>query len=245
MSSSPPQKMRLQKWIASSGLMSRRAAEAAIEAGRVTVNGQSVREMGVQVDPEYDRVSVDGKPVVPLVQLRTLLFHKPPRVMTTRFDPEGRKTVMDFLPNDLQSLKPVGRLDYLSEGLLLLTEAGELAHQIMHPSFGIQKCYRVWVEGRPQASVLRQLTQEVLLEDGPGRFESIELAPLSSGPAGRTCLELWVSEGRNRFVRRMLAHVGHPVHRLLRTQIGPLTLKGVPAGAYRLLEPSELAFFQK
>ncbi len=242
-SPSESERMRLQKWIASSGRMSRRAAEAAIQEGRVTVNGVRVTEMGVQVDPKTETVAVDGVPIVGLQRLRTILFHKPPQVVTTKLDPEGRKTVMDFLPQELQGLKPVGRLDYLSEGLLLLTEDGALAHRITHPRFGIQKCYRVWVEGSPLPETLQRLTRSVLLEDGPGRFESAKRVQ-QKGSRLRSILEVWVSEGRNRFVRRMLAQVGHPVHRLVRIQIGPLTLLGVPEGAYRFLTAEELVFFK-
>lgn len=134
-------KERLQKFIAATGYLSRRAAEQAIVQGRVLVNGVPITELGTQIESDHDQVEVDGKSLKRPTLCRTILLHKPRHVMTTKFDPEGRRTVMDLLPQDLQVLKPVGRLDFDSEGLLLLTEDGELANRITHPRYGIEKIY--------------------------------------------------------------------------------------------------------
>ncbi len=228
--------VRLQKAIASTGILSRRKVEEAILAGRVRVNGQLVTELGTKVDPKVDRIELDGKPVVQLDRTRVVLFHKPRRVMTTRHDPEGRRTVMDYFPEDLKSIKPVGRLDYDSEGLLILTDDGEFANRLAHPRYGVRKWYLAWVERAPSPDRLRALEQGVSLEDGPGSFESAKQVRVEKGGA---VLEVVVSEGRNRFVRRMLEAVGHPVIRLKRTRIGEFELGDLQPGRYRVLSSDE------
>jgi 23S rRNA pseudouridine2605 synthase len=233
---------RLQKFIASTGYLSRRRAEEAIVQGRVSVNGTVVTELGIKVDPAHDQVSVDGKLLRAIASRRTILLNKPRRVMTTMSDPEGRKTVMELLPANFQTLKPVGRLDFDSEGLLLLTEDGELANRIAHPRYGIHKVYRVRVRKIPSAQTLRQLTTSVTLSDGPGRFEKVNPVgePRIVGGVPETELEITVSEGRNRFIRRMLDEVGHPVQRLLRIQVGGLRLGPLKSGEYLELSPRQL-----
>lgn len=227
-------RVRLHKWIAASGAMSRRKAEEAMAAGRVRVNGELAREPGTSIDPMTDYVEIDGRPVRQPDRRRVMAFHKPRRVMTTKHDPEGRRTILDFFPAELRRLNPVGRLDYDSEGLLLLTDDGELANRLAHPRYGVEKEYRVWVSGRPAAAIAVRLVDGLTLSDGPGRFESAREA----APGVFDCV---VSEGRNRFVRRMWDAVGHPVERLLRTRIGELRLGSLPPGEFRELGPDDLA----
>lgn len=231
-------RIRLQKLIADSGVLSRRKAEDAIQAGRVEVNGVVVTELGTKVDPAEDEVRVDGLKITRKSEVLVALFHKPRRVVTTKFDPEGRRTIMDFFPAGLQILKPVGRLDYDSEGLLLLTNDGDLANLIAHPRYGVRKLYWVWVRSPVSDSVSRKLCQMVELDDGPGRFERVKKIRTE---AQGDVLEVEVSEGRNRFVRRMFDAVGHPVTRLRRVRIGPLKLERLPPGEFRLMDEREIA----
>ncbi|OFZ20534.1 MAG: hypothetical protein A2X94_10905 [Bdellovibrionales bacterium GWB1_55_8] len=228
---------RLQKIIAESGVLSRRKAEEAIVQGRVAVNGKVQTELGAKADPLVDLISVDGRELVRAEQKTILIFHKPRRVVTTKSDPEGRRTVMDYLPPEHRHLKPVGRLDFDSEGMLVFTDDGELANKLMHPSHGIRKSYRAWVRGTPSSEVLERLRKEVVLEDGAGRFESVRVLERTSQMA---TIQVEVSEGRNRFVRRMLEAVGHPVLRLRRTRIGQLELGDLAPGHFRALQPEEV-----
>lgn len=214
---------RVHKWIAASGIMSRRKAEEAIRQGRVALNGQVFTDLGRTLDPSVDRVSIDGEPVAIGRGRRTFRFYKPRGVMTTKFDPEGRPTVMDYF-KDLPGLNPVGRLDFESEGLLLMTEDGDLLLRMTHPRFGVEKVYEVEVEGRGVAGYLEHLCHGVSLSDGPGKFVSIEI--LKPERAFRVV----VDEGRNRFVRRMLAAVGFTVRRLVRVRMGPYELGGLQPG---------------
>lgn len=234
--------VRIQKVIAASGMLSRRKAEEALMQGRVSVNGHIVTELGTRVDPERDEIRIDSVLLGLPEQTQVILFHKPRRVITTKSDPQNRKTIMDFFPKDLHRLKPVGRLDFDSEGLILLTDDGDLANRIAHPRYGIRKIYHVWTQGHLQTLQLEQLIRGVPLEDGSGKFESVEV--LGREVAG-SVLEVTVSEGRNRFVRRMLDGVGTPVIRLKRVQIGNLALGSLPSGQYRKLDPKELSLLKK
>lgn len=218
MSSADSGRVRLQKAIADTGALSRRKAETAIVEGRVQVNGVTVTELGTQVDPRTDQVTLDGLPLKKPETRTVLLFYKPRRVMVTRQDPEGRRTIYDLLPEEWQRLRPVGRLDYDSEGLLVLTDDGELANRLMHPSHGIHKTYRVWTDGRFSPESRERTLRGIDLEDGPGKFEELKI--LKDLPGDQSLIEVRVSEGRNRFVRRMLAAVGHPVRRLMRVSVG-------------------------
>jgi 23S rRNA pseudouridine2605 synthase len=229
--------VRLQKFIAHSGLLSRRHAETAIAQGRVRVNGVIVTEMGVLVDPACDRVELDGKPVGQISERETFAFHKPFQVMTTRSDPEGRKTVMDFF-SGREDLYPVGRLDYETTGLLLLTNDGELANRLMHPRYAIEKMYEVRVRGTPTMATLERLRRRVDLDDGPGAFLRAEVVGILQD--GSTRMEIIVGEGRNRFIRRMLESVGHPVLQLHRIRIGALGLDALKLGEFRKLSDAEL-----
>ena len=230
---------RLQKYLARCGVASRRAAERLIAEGAVTVNGEVVDEMGRQVDPELDRVEVNGRPVRPPAAMVYLAVNKPPGVVTTARDPFGRPTVMDLVPR-VGRLYPVGRLDADSEGLLLMTNDGELANRLMHPRYGCEKEYRALVQGQPDEGALDRLRRGVELEDGPAAAE-VEPERGSAAPPGRSWLRVTLREGRKRQVRRMLAAVGCSVERLQRVRIGPLELGGLPPGASRPLSRGEVA----
>lgn len=222
---------RLQKVLARTGFGSRRAAEELIEAGRVRVNG-SIAVLGRRVDPDQDRVEVDGIPVGVRPGLVHYVLNKPRGVLSTAEDPQGRPTVVALVPPEPRVF-PVGRLDADTEGLLLLTNDGELAHRLTHPSFGVEKEYLAEVEGAPSAGSLRRLRQGVELDDGltaPARVSL--LAP--------NLVRISIHEGRNRQVRRMCEAVGHPVVRLVRTRIGPLVERELRPGQWRPLTTSEV-----
>lgn len=222
---------RLQKVLARAGFGSRRACEELIAAGRVTVNDR-VAQLGRRVDPEADTVAVDGIPAAVRSGLVYYLLNKPPGVVTTASDPQGRPTVIDLVPLEPRVF-PVGRLDADSEGLLLLTNDGELAHRLTHPSFGVEKQYLAEIEGSPSPAALRRLREGVELEDG-------RTAPAKVAAVPPTALRITVHEGRNRQVRRMCAAVGHPVTRLVRTRIGPLAERALRPGQWRPLTLAEV-----
>ncbi|HEX2078704.1 MAG TPA: pseudouridine synthase, partial [Longimicrobium sp.] len=230
--------VRLQAFLARSGVASRRAAEEMISHGRVEVNGETVTAMGLTVVPGVDRVEVDGEEIR-VAPTTWLALHKPKGYVTTRIDPYGRRTVYDLLPEKYHGLFHVGRLDRDSEGLLLLTNDGELANRFLHPSHGITKEYDVIVTGKPTDAALRQLVEGVELEDGVAHAESAKLM----GPAGNglSRLKLVLREGKKREVRRMMAALGHEVTRLVRRRFGPIELGELPKGKYRIVAPEELS----
>jgi len=219
-------KERAQKIIAAAGRMSRRHAEEAIRAGRVALNGEVFNDLGRVLDPEVDLLSLDGVPVKKPDRRRLFLFHKPRGVVTTKNDPEGRPTVMDFF-RDLPGLNPVGRLDFDSEGLLLMTDDGDLLLKLTHPRYGVRKVYEVDVEGKGPRDFLKCLVESVELSDGPGKFDGIE--ELLPG----TRFRVTVSEGRNRFVRRMFGALGMSVVRLIRVRMGDYELGTLKPGERR------------
>jgi 23S rRNA pseudouridine2605 synthase len=231
---------RLQKLLAAAGVASRREAEAWIRAGRVRVNGR-VAALGEAADPARDDVRVDGAPL-PAPPRRYWLLHKPRGVLTTTRDPRqaGRRNVLDLLPAAARSVRvfPVGRLDLDTEGLLLLTNDGALAHALLHPSREVDREYRVTVAGRLAAAAAARLAAGPVLDDGP-------MAPCRVGPrrydarADRTTFSLVLHEGRKRQIRRALRQLGHRVVRLVRTRIGPLRLGALPPGAARPLAERE------
>lgn len=229
------ERIRIQKAIAHSGLMSRRAAEEAMEAGRVLLNGRSV-VMGDRVDPEIDVLTVDGAPIPVAADLETHLLYKPVGVISTADDDRGRQTVVDLVPSE-HRLYPVGRLDADSEGLILVSNDGELTNRVTHPGFGITKKYLVEVTGRPGQGVIRALTEGVQLDDGPARAES---ARVVDARPDRTLVEVVMVEGRNREVRRMFSTLGHDVTRLVRTAIGSLTDPSLKPGESRRLSATEI-----
>ena len=222
---------RLQKVLARVGFGSRRACEELIRDGRVTING-TVAELGARVDEEHDEVAVDGLVVGVRPDLVHYLLNKPAGVVTTADDPQGRPTVVSLVPPEPR-VHPVGRLDQDTEGLLVLTNDGDLTHRLTHPSFGVEKEYLAEVEGSPSRGALRRLRDGVELDDGP-------TAPAKVSTVGDHGLRLTIHEGRNRQVRRMCEAVGHPVVRLVRTRIGPLRDRDLPPGAWRVLAPEEV-----
>jgi len=231
MDATEPAGERLQKVLARVGLGSRRTCEELIEDGRVTVNGE-VAVLGRRVDIEADLVEVDGAPIGVRPGLVHYLLNKPSGVITTASDPQGRPTVMDLVPAEPRVF-PVGRLDLDTEGLLLLTNDGELANRIAHPSHGVDKEYLAEVAEEPSRATLRQLREGVDLTDG-------RTAPAQASLVAPTLVKLVIHEGRNRQVRRMLDAVGHPVLRLIRTRIGPIADRRLAPGAWRELTPAEL-----
>lgn len=218
------------------GFGSRRASEELIREGRVRVNGQ-VATLGDRVDPATDVVEVDGGRIPTDPDLRTYALHKPRGVVTTASDPQGRETVAAYYPEGPRVF-PVGRLDRDSEGLLLLTNDGDLANLLTHPRYGVEKEYLAEVEGRPKPAELRRLVEGVALEDGLARAVSAKPAGESGG---RGAVRVVMTEGRKREVRRMLASVGLPVRRLVRVRIGPVRLGRLGPGSVRPLEPLEVA----
>jgi len=225
--------MRLQKYLAQAGVASRRGAEALIAEGRVSINGQTVTGQGVRIDPEVDVVRVDGQSVRRSLT-RWIALHKPPGYVSTRHDPQGRRTIYDLLPREMGALFYVGRLDADSEGLLLLTNDGDGAHRLLHPRFQVPREYEAEVAGAPSREVLQRLLAGVQLEDGWARATSAETL-------ARGRIRLTLREGRKREVRRMLAAVGHPVRRLLRTRYGPVRLSDLEPGRWRYLAAEEIA----
>lgn len=242
---------RLQKVLAHAGVASRRACEQLIADGRVSVDGISVTEAGVRVDPLTQEIRVDGSRILTNPELITLMLHKPAGVVTTMEDPEGRPTVAQYgrdylaehpeLPDSLR-LVHVGRLDTETEGLLLLSNDGELSHRLMHPSFEIAKTYVAIVEGQVEPWVPRKLRRGIELEDGEARADRVTVK--DSGPRG-SIVEITLHSGKNRIVRRMLDAVGHPVTRLARTRLGPLRMGNLRPGQTRPLSGEEIAALQQ
>ena len=226
---------RLQKVLAHAGVGSRRAVEDLIASGRVAVNGRRAR-LGQRVDRANDVVEVDGSRVPLSAELRYYLVNVPAGVVTTASDPHGRPTVMDLVDLDAR-VWPVGRLDVDTEGALLVTNDGDLTHRLTHPSFAVPKTYVARCRGRVGAAALRRLERGVELDDG---IAAPATARVLGGEAAQTLVELTITEGRNRQVRRMLAAVGHPVDRLVRVGIGPLMLGRLKPGTLRRLSPEEV-----
>ena len=227
--------IRVQKAVAGAGLMSRRAAEDAIRAGRVAIDGRSA-VLGDRVDVSVQQVTVDGIPIPVNPDLETYLLYKPPGVVSSASDPEGRRTVVDLVTGDGR-LFPVGRLDYDSEGLILLTNDGDLANRVTHPRYGIVKKYLALVGGDPTKSDVQRLAKGIDLEDGPARALS---ASIVGRQGGETMVELTMGEGRNREVRRMFEAMGFQVIRLVRTAIGPISDRSLKPGQSRRLSTSEI-----
>jgi 23S rRNA pseudouridine2605 synthase len=232
---------RLQKVLAQAGLGSRRACEDLIVQGRVTINGEIVRELGTKVDPGAGRVAVDGEPI----KLETTVYYavnKPKGYVSTNDDPSGRPRVLDLLPEVPERVYTVGRLDEDSTGLILLTNDGELANRLAHPKFGVEKMYRALVAGLPEPETLHKLTEGIWLSDGKMRAQRVRIV----GRQGQsTTLELVLAEGKKREIRRMLAKLGHKVMSLSRIAVGPISLKGLPIGECRPLTKHEIELLHK
>lgn len=228
--------VRLQKFLAEAGVASRRASEQVILAGRVRVNDEVVRRLGSKVDPVRDSVAVDGKVVCAKRKLY-LALHKPRGCVCSRQDEHGRPTIYELLPKEWQSLFSVGRLDFASEGLLFLTNDGEFALRLTHPRYGVRKKYVATVEGRVNEAMLRQFEQGVWHD---GEKLKAERARLVSGGGEQCVVELELTEGKNREVRRMFASQSLTVKRLVRTQIGRIKLGELKNGRWRTLTPTEI-----
>ncbi len=228
---------RLNKYLAHAGVGSRRHCDDLIAQGRVSINGAVVRDLATRVDPAQHKVAVDGQPLRTERQVYWLL-NKPRGVLCTNHDPAGRPRAIDLVPHVPQRVYTVGRLDEDSEGLLLMTNDGELAHQLMHPRFGIEKTYIVQVAGRPGRDEMQQLLQGVWLSDGHVRARRVKRLK-SQGDS--SWLEIVLNEGKNREIRRMLARLGHKVLRLKRVAIGPVRLDNLRSGKSRPIKYEELA----
>lgn len=228
--------LRLQVFLARRGVASRRAAERLIEAGRVQVNGQTVLAAGTSVDPRHDVVTVDGEPIGVARRLVYYAVHKPPGVVSTARDPSGRPAVTDLVPGE-ERVYPVGRLDADSEGLVILTNDGDLALHLMHPRYEVEKEYHALVQGVPGEDALALLARGIILDGAPTAPARVSLLEIAGG---RSWLSVEIREGRRRQVRRMLAAVGHQVRRLIRVRIGNVRLGNLPVGASRPLSRSEV-----
>ncbi len=236
---------RLQKIISAAGVASRRLAEELITQGRVQVNGEFVRELGTKADPDRDEIKVDGRRIKEQKRKRYILLYKPRGYVTTRSDPQGRATVMDLLQGVKEYVYPVGRLDYDSEGLLLLTNDGDLATRLMHPSHEIEKVYEARVRGVPATEDLERLARGVVLDGkrtAPAKVH-VPDRPTKKTESGaeQTFVEIVLREGRQRQVRRMFESIGHPVARLRRIRIGPIVDEQIPIGHWRELDDQEVA----
>ncbi|SJN41302.1 Ribosomal large subunit pseudouridine synthase B [Microbacterium esteraromaticum] len=231
-----PEGVRLQKVLANAGVASRRVIEQYIVEGRIRVNGQTVTELGRRIDPESDLVDVDGTAVQLDVSKRYVMLNKPTGVVSTMKDENGRPDLRRFTDEWPERLYNVGRLDAETSGLLILTNDGDLAHVLAHPSFGVTKVYIAKVDGLVTAQTISTLTRGIELEDGPIKADKARLLDASRGSS---LVELTLHSGRNRIVRRMMAAVGHPVDELVRRQFGPLHLGALPAGKARELSKIE------
>jgi len=230
--------MRLNKIIADAGITSRRGADELIADGRVTVDGQPIRELGVKIDPDNHEVAVDGETIKRSLTKSYLVLHKPKGVLSTMYDPEGRPSLADFIDLRKERLFHVGRLDKDSEGLILLTNDGDLTFRATHPSFGLEKTYIIEFEGRLETGVDKVLLKGVELEDGMGRV-------LSFKQLSANWIEVKIHEGRYHIIRRLMEAVGVEVLRLIRTNFGPISLGDTPEGRWRDLNEQELLNIQK
>ncbi|RYX83485.1 rRNA pseudouridine synthase [bacterium] len=234
---------RVSKLIARIGIASRRGAEDLITTGEVSINGHYVREPGVKADPRRDKIVVSGRPLIITEKTTTvILLHKPKSVMTTRDKREDRQTVFDLLPHKFRTFHPIGRLDFDTSGVLLLTDDGELTHLLTHPSHGAEKEYEARVRGEVLPGELDRLRKGVRLEDGV-------TAPCYARLVGQSeknaLVQLRIREGRNRQVRRMLDSIGHPVSSLRRTKFAGVELEGLQSGSFRILLPGEVKVLRK
>lgn len=228
---------RLQKVLARAGVASRRQSEELITGGKVVVNGKVVTQLGTKVNADKDKILVNGKLLPPPEKKAYYILNKPRGYVTTLSDERGRKTVLDLLPDVEERVYPVGRLDYDSEGLLLLTNDGDLTHALTHPRHQVKKTYLVRVAGVPEPEKLQAMARGLQLEDGLTAPADVKLVDILNG---RALLQISIHEGRNRQVRRMCEHIGYPVLRLRRVCIGPLQLKDLKPGQYRPLTRQEV-----
>jgi pseudouridine synthase len=231
---------RLQKILSQAGVASRRASEQLMLDGRVSVNGETIRELGTKADPARDDIRVDGRRVKIADERRYLLLNKPRGYVTTRSDPQRRPTVIDLLRGIREYVYPVGRLDFESEGLLLLTNDGDLAAQLTHPRHGVARVYEARVLGVPDAHDLERLSRGVVIDGRRTEPADVRLQPSRRDARGATLL-ITIREGRNRQIRKMCESIGHPVDALRRVAIGPIKDANLKPGSWRDLRPQEVA----
>lgn len=233
---------RLQKYLAHAGIGSRRSCEELIVQGKVKVNGQVVTALGTKIDPHKDIVQINGKTVQKKERKVYIVLNKPTGYVTTSKDPQGRPTVLDLIKEKETRIYPVGRLDFETEGLLLLTNDGELAYRLTHPKYKVKKVYHVLVKGVPEEKSLQILRKGVLLDDGMTQPAEVKVLKRGNNTA---LLELTIHEGKNRQVRRMCEAIKHPVIKLKRIKVGFLTLGSLPKGKYRELSVQEIRQLKK
>lgn len=229
--------IRLQKLLALAGIASRRGSEELMLEGAVTVNGEVVTRLGTKVNPASDVIRVDGKRLPPISEKVYLVLNKPRGVVSTMSDPEGRRTLQDLVADRPERLFHVGRLDTDTSGLIILTNDGDFAHRLAHPSYEVDKTYVAEVAGEVFPRIVKQLLEGVTLDDGPVTVTSARIVETRQD---KSIVELVIHEGRNRIVRRLLDHVGHPVVRLTRTQLGPVRIGRLKPGEIRELTRDEL-----
>ncbi|MBN2163772.1 MAG: rRNA pseudouridine synthase [Pontiellaceae bacterium] len=228
--------IRLQKYLADCGLGSRRFCETLITAGRVTVDGKAVTELGTRVNPSRQRVICNGKPIVREAQV-TILLNKPIKVICSSDDPGGRTTVLDLLEDLPERVYTVGRLDYMSEGLIIVTNDGDLAHALMHPRYHVEKTYKVWIDSPLGYYQLQKMKRGI-----PNQGETLRVLDISEGIEGPKGVEYTIvlGEGKNRHIRRLMEHFDKKVHRLMRISIGPIRMEKLKPGEWRPARPSEM-----
>jgi pseudouridine synthase len=233
--------VRLQKLLSMAGVASRRAAEELILEGRVVVNGDVVMTLGSKADPAQDDIRVDGRRIHFDLRPRYIVLNKPKGYVTTRKDPEGRKTVMDLIDGVREYVYPVGRLDFESDGLLLMTSDGDLAARLTHPSHEVERVYEAIIVGAPSDEALEKLRRGIFLDGRRTARATVRRGGTTGkGPKQLTKLTIGLHEGRNRQVRRMCASIGHPVRKLTRTRMGPVSLGSLRPGQWRDLTPKEV-----
>ena len=232
--------LRINKYLAGSGVASRRKADSLVQEGRIRLNGKVVTELGTLVDPRRDRVDVDGVPVQGLQGMSYIIVNKPSGYVTTARDPQGRPTVLDLVPAVKNRIYPVGRLDYDSEGLLFLLNDGPLAFRLTHPKYEVEKTYRVRLEKPIETEALEAIRRGVVLEDGPTAPARIAVAGASSNS-----LDITIHEGRNRQVRRVFESVGSKVIHLKRVRFGTIELGAMAPGSWREMTPDEVRSLRK
>lgn len=231
-----PEQIRLQKFLADCGLGSRRFCETLITAGRVSIDGETVSQLGTKVDPDTQKVVCNGKTVTKEASV-TLLLNKPPKIICTSDDPQGRTTVLDLLDDLPERVYTVGRLDFMSEGLIIVTNDGDLAHALMHPRYHVEKVYKVWIDKPIGYHQLQKMKRGI-----PNKGETLRVLEIDEGQHTRQGVEYTITlgEGKNRHIRRLMEHFEKKVFRLMRISIGPVRLDDLKTGEWRRAKPSEL-----
>jgi len=234
--------LRLNRYISASGVASRRKAESIIRAGRIGVNGEIITDPANNINPERDKITLDGSHLVINSQKRYYILNKPTGVIVSIGDTHGRATVIDLMDEETKSVFPVGRLDKNTSGVLLLTDDGDLAHRLTHPSFGVKKVYRAEVAGKINEKDIQKIREGLTLDDGPTAPAEMKVLECNKNSS---IVEITIHQGRKRQVRRMLKHIGHPVRTLERISFGGITAQDLPLGTYRPLKDGEVEMLKK